>query len=298
MASGIGIACIGIAVLDRTYTLPRLPDGPGKYIGAGYEEVGGGMAATASVAVARLGGRSTWIGRTGDDATGATLRSGLAAHGVAHCPALVAPGGASPSSAVLVDAAGERILALFPGAGLVEEPRFDLGDAAAVLADPRWVVGAAHGFALARAAGLPCVLDADCGAPEVLHRLAPQADHVVFSEEGLQEFTGAAEAAAGLAIAASRLKAVLAVTLGAAGSLWWRDGAAHPLPAPRVAARDTTGCGDVFHGAYTLAIAEGAAVEAAARFATAAAALKAEAGSGWNAAPDRAAVAALLARGW
>jgi len=292
------VACIGIAVLDRTYFLPSLPGSPGKYIAGGYSEVGGGMAATAAVAVARLGGEAVWIGRSGDDATGATLRAGLAAHGVAHCPALVATGGATPSSAVLVDAAGERILALFPGAGQVEEPRFDLEGAAAVLADPRWVAGAEHGFALARAAGLPRVLDAESGAPAILHRLAPQADHIVFSQRGLHEFTGEADGAAGLAIAASRLSGVLAVTLGAAGSLWWRDGAAHPLPAPRVAARNTTGCGDVFHGAYTLAIAEGAAVEAAARFATAAAALKAKAGSGWDAVPDRAAVTALLARGW
>lgn len=93
------------------------------------------------------------------------------------------------------------------------------------------------------------------------------------------------------------LHGTLAVTLGAGGSLWWRDGAARHLLAPRVAARDTTGCGDVFHGAYALALAEGASVEAAARFATAAAALKAERGEGWAGMPDRTAVEALVQRG-
>ena len=292
------IACIGIAVLDRTYALPRLPDAPGRWMAGGYSEVGGGMAATAAVAVARLGGRGAWIGRLGDDAAGGVLRAGLAAHGVACSAALIARGGITPSSAVLVDPAGERILAVFPGAGLPEAPRFALDGAAAVLADPRWVAGAEHGFALAAAAGLPRVLDADIGAPDALHRLAPRADHVIFSQRGLVEFSGEEAPAAGLASAARRLSAVLAVTLGAAGSLWWRDGAAHPLPAPAVAARNTTGCGDVFHGAYALAIAEGAPVAQAARFATAAAALKAAAGSGWDAVPERAAVTALLARGW
>jgi sulfofructose kinase len=70
------------------------------------------------------------------------------------------------------------------------------------------------------------------------------------------------------------------------------------LGAPRVQARDTTGCGDVFHGAYALALAEGAAVEDAARLATAAAALKAERGSGWESMPDRADAEALARKAW
>ena len=53
-----------------------------------------------------------------------------------------------------------------------------------------------------------------------------------------------------------------------------------------------------FHGAYALAIAEGAAVPQAARFATAAAALKAANGNGWDGMADRAAVEALLREDW
>jgi hypothetical protein len=58
---------------------------------------------------------------------------------------------------------------------------------------------------------------------------------------------------------------------------------------------DTTGCGDVFHGAYALGLCEGMAPLEAARFATAAAALKGERARGWNGMADRAAVEALLA---
>ncbi|MBX9593520.1 MAG: ribokinase [Roseomonas sp.] len=296
--AGPRIACIGMAALDRTYRMPRLPPGPGKYVASGFSDVGGGMAATASVAVARLGGDALWVGRTGDDPAGEWLRAGLAARGVRHLPELVAPGGITPSSAVLVDPEGERILAVFPGAGLVEQPRFTLDGVAAVMADPRWPDGAAHAFALARAMGIPRVLDGEVAAGEALHRLAPMADHILFSERGLREFSGIEDPAEGLAAIATRLDAVLAVTIGAAGSLWWRHGEVQPLPAPMVHAVDTTGCGDVFHGAYALAIAEGAAVPQAARFATAAAALKAANGSGWDAAPGRAAVEALVATGW
>ncbi|WP_372623770.1 PfkB family carbohydrate kinase [Falsiroseomonas sp.] len=295
------IVCSGMAALDRAYELTALPDQPGKFIARGFREVGGGMAATAAVAVAHLGGSAAWCGRLGRDAVGATLMAKLAAHGVDTRGATLAEGGQSPTAGILVDPKGERILAVFPGAGLPEdapvEPHW-LDGAGAVLADPRWISGAERLFALAAARGLPRVLDAETSPDGVLARLAKLADHVVFSERGLAEFAGTPDAEAGLARVAPRLDATVAVTLGERGSLWWRDGAALRVPAPRVAARDTTGCGDVFHGAYALALAERMTVPEAARFATAAAALKAANGEGWDGMPDRDAVEALLREGW
>lgn len=295
------VVCAGIVVLDRVYEFETLPLRPGKHIARGYRENGGGMAATSAVAVAALGGQAAWFGRVGDDATGATLLGMLQRRGVDASGALVVPGGKTPSAGIMLDAEGERVLAVYPGANLPEDapiPDAALDGAGAVLADLRWVGGAERLFALAAARGLPRVLDAELGPPWILQRLAPLADHVVFSERGLVDFCGLEDPAAGLAAAAARLGGTLAVTLGARGSLWWREGRAVPLPAPRVQARDTTGCGDVFHGAYALALAEGAAVEQAARFATAAAALKAALGNGWEGMPHRAAVEALLREGW
>lgn len=292
------IICCGIAVLDQAWDLPALPRAPGKYIAGGLRAVGGGMAATAAVAVTKLGGRAAWCGRLGADAAGAALRDGLLRHDVDLSGVTIAREGRSPTSALLVDPEGERILAVFPGEGLPEGapvPPALVDDAAAVLADPRWVSGAERLFALAAARGLPRVLDADIAPRESLHRLAALADHVVFSQRGLVEFIGETDPARGLAVAASRLRGTLGVTLGAEGSLWWRDGTVVSVGAPRVAARDTTGCGDVFHGAYALALAEGAPVLRAARFASAAAALKAANGNGWDGMPDRAAVETMLA---
>jgi sulfofructose kinase len=295
------VVCTGIAVLDQVWELPALPEAPGKYIASRLRAVGGGMAANAAVAVAALGGEAAWCGRLGADAAGATLLAALRRHGVDTRGVTVAEGARSPNSAVLLDGEGERILAVFPGDGLPEDapiPLEVLEGAGAVLADPRWVGGAERLFALAAAHGLPRVFDADIAPREVLHRLARQAEHVIFSERGLAAFCGHPDAAAGLAEAAAMLPGQVAVTLGARGSLWWRGGRAVGLGAPRVQARDTTGCGDVFHGAYALALAEGAAVEDAARLATAAAALKAERGSGWKSMPDRAAAEALARQGW
>lgn len=299
--AGPTVVCAGMAALDQAWHLPTLPEAPGKYIAGGQRVTGGGMAATAAVAVAHLGGTAHWCGRLGDDAAGRALLEGLHRHGVGTSGATVAPGGRTPNSAILVDADGERILAVFPGAGLPADapvPPALVATAAAVLADPRWVEGAERLFALAAAHGVPRILDADIAPPETLRRLAAQADHLIFSQRGLEAFSGRANPAEGLAAAVATGAAVVAVTLGPEGSLWWEAGRARHVPAPRVKARDTTGCGDVFHGAYALAIAEGTAGAAAARFATAAAALKATRGAGWDGMPDRAAVEALLAAGW
>ena len=64
-----------------------------------------------------------------------------------------------------------------------------------------------------------------------------------------------------------------------------------------VRALDTTGCGDVFHGAYALALSEGREPLAAARFASAAAAQKAARGMGWDGMPDRCSVERMAAGG-
>ena len=295
------VACTGVAVLDRVYLFDALPLAPGKHIATGYRENGGGMAANAAVAIAALGGAAAWCGRLGDDATGKTLLAMLRRCGVSTEGATIMPGGQSPSAAISLDPQGERLLAVHLGAGLPEDapvPPAALDGARAVLADPRWVGGAEQLFALAAQRGLPRVLDADVAPPNILRRLAPQADHVIFSEQGLAAFSGDADPGTGLALAARSLDATVAVTLGARGSLWWRDGRTMALPAPSVSARDTTGCGDVFHGAYALALAERSTIEEAARFATAAAALKATRGNGWDGMPRRAEVAALLRRGW
>lgn len=283
-----------MAALDRAYELPALPARPGKYIAQGYREVGGGMAATAAVAIAHLGGAAMWCGRLGRDEVGATLLRQLAAHGVDTRGATLAEGARSPTAGILVDGEGERILAVFPGAGLPEDAPLDphwLDGAGAVLGDPRWISGTERSFALAEARGLPRVLDAETSPPGMLARLVPLADHVIFSERGLSEFAGVPDSAAALAQVAPRLRATVGVTIGARGSLWWRDGSVQRLPAPRIAARDTTGCGDVFHGAYALAIAERQPIERVLRFASAAGALRARDG----ATPDRAMVEALLA---
>lgn len=88
------------------------------------------------------------------------------------------------------------------------------------------------------------------------------------------------------------------MTLGAEGFLWREGGRERRMPAPVMTAVDTLAAGDVWHGAFARALAEGSAVAAAASFANAAAAIKCSRLGGRRGAPNRKEVEAMLARGF
>jgi sulfofructose kinase len=273
------VVCIGIAVLDQLFELARLPDRAGKHFAHGFLEVGGGPAATAAVAIARLGGQAIFWGRVGDDPAGVRIAAELEAFGVDIQGLRRVPGGRSSIAAVIVDDQAERMIVTFADPVLDPDPSWlplhRLEGAQAVLADLRWPGGAALVLKAARERELPGVLDADrTPDPAIGRALVPLASHVVFSAPGLEQATGCGDPAQGLRRAAEMTPAWLAVTLGEQGCLWLDGEQLRHQPAFRVAARDTVGAGDVFHGAFALALAEGRAIDDAVRRASAAAALK------------------------
>jgi sulfofructose kinase len=291
------IVCVGNGVLDQVYEVDVQPRAGAKTTALGFRESGGGPAATAALTIARLGGRAAWWGRVGDDTAGRHIRDELARYGVELSGMRTLPGARTVRATVIVDRSGERSI-LIDRSGMPSDAGFlaenDLTGADVLLADTRWPEGSHAALERAQHAGIPRVLDADGGSRQVLERLAKLADHIVFSDEGLTEFAGPGSAVERLARAAGRLKGVVAVTLGEAGSLWALDGQTTTVPAFAVAVRDTTGCGDVFHGAYALGILEGMRPLVAARLASAAAAVKAANGQGWDGMPDRAAIERLM----
>jgi sulfofructose kinase len=293
------VTCVGMSGLDRIMRVKAFLEGGGKLYASGYDEVGGGPAATASVAIQRLGGQARLVARAGDDATGALIRGELADHGVDVGALHLLPGAQSAASNVVVDDAGERQITHFPGHGLdVDADWFDAGSLAgsgAVLADMGWRRGAARVLALATAAGLPTVLDADLTFDPRAAELLALADHVVFSAAALEKMSGHADAERGLRWARERVRGpYVGVTVGARGYVWLAGESLHEAPGHAVRAVDTLGAGDVFHGAYALALAEGREVATAARFANAAAALKCTRASGRRGIPTRAEVDAWL----
>lgn len=106
----VRIACVGITVMDRIYYVEGLPTEGGKYVAKRYTEVGGGPAATAAVAAAKLGAQVDFIGRVGDDDTGNSLLAELESLGVNTRYTRRYTQAMSSQSAIMVDAKGERII--------------------------------------------------------------------------------------------------------------------------------------------------------------------------------------------
>jgi sulfofructose kinase len=293
-----GVWCIGHAVQDFVFAVETLPSRGTKYRARGFRAIGGGPAANAAVAIARLGGRAMLSARLGEDAAAGLVIDELEAHGV-DCDGVRRFAGAATSvSAVMVDTAGERMIVNHLDPALPREPdwlpKTLPGGIRAVLGDSRWSSGAAHGFAVARAAGIPAVLDGDIGLPQETKALG-LATHLAFSAAGLAEFTGETEPRSGLLVLRRRFPAAwCCVTLGEAGVLIATERGLDHAPGMTVDAVDTLGAGDVWHGAFALALAEGADEIAAVRFANATAALKVQNADGRAGFPTRETVEATL----
>jgi sulfofructose kinase len=261
------VAVLGYACLDHRFWVSRFPPARARTPVTAYRADLGGAGAVGAVAVARLGGDAILFGRRGDDSAGEQVEARLRAERIDTSAVRVCPGASTPVSGILIALDGERHIFPYPGERLPDDaawlPLDALEPAEAVLVDARWEAGAAKLAGAARRRELPVVLDLDQDTPEVW-RLANLATHVIADEE-VSVACGGSDA---VLKRVSDLGVWGAVTLGDAG-------VAFPggrLSAFRVAARDTTGAGDVFHGAFALALAEGQDEGYAITFASAAAA--------------------------
>src|ERR1700687_1116327 len=184
MPSAKRIICVGHAALDRIYRIEAFPREPTKVRALEHVEVGGGMAANAAVAIARLGGRAELWSRTGDDSAGATIRAGLKAERVDVRCVQSFEGARSSTSAIIVDDKGERLIIGQRDAGMpsgtswLPLERGKEGDL--VLGDLRWLEGLRATFARARKDGVPTVLDGDLGAREALPGILKLTDYAIF----------------------------------------------------------------------------------------------------------------------
>jgi len=276
------VICLGNVVADHVFRVDDVPQPPAKAQARGYKLSIGGMAANAAIAVQRLGGRGAFWGRIGDDPNGALLAEGLRAEGIDLTGLHAVPGARSPVSAVLVDRYGERAIMGFRGENLGIDPAWlplhMLAGARALLCDPRWPEGAAVALEAAERLDLPTVLDGERSETRLLIDLVPRVRYAIFSAPGLNNFAPGQKPAEALRRAvADGLTRMAAVTRGEDSTLWLLRGETRPreMKAFRIEPRDTTGAGDVFHGAFALGMAEGMDVEAALRLGSAAGALRA-----------------------
>lgn len=265
--------------MDLVFDVETLPDKPTKHFATGYREIGGGPAANGAVTVARLGGDAHLWARVGDDRWGQRIVDDLRGEGVTVDAVRRIPDSKSGVSAVMVDRAGERMIVNYSDRTLAPDPHWlplaNLTDFDAVLSDLRWPQAAVLTLQRARRSGTPGILDADLSDGDVPSAAAEAASHIIFSQPALARWSGMGDPAAGLRWAVRLFGGWVAVTAGRNGAFWTRDGKTiHHQPAFAVATVDTLGAGDVFHGAFATALAEGQNEAESLRWAAAAAALK------------------------
>jgi ribokinase len=300
------VVVVGSTNTDMTVRVPHLP-APGETVGGGdFRVTGGGKGANQAVAAARAGASVVFVTALGTDDIGDGALDSLAAEGIDVRFVRRVPGAPSGIALILVDDAGENVIAVAAGANAALRPEHveaiaatvEPGDAVLVqLEIPQRTVEAAVTLAQRRRARL--ILNPAPARPLSGSVLA--AVSVLTPNE--HEAAALADLGAGI-VDPARLAAALRdrgvadvlVTLGAAGVLVSGSAGSQRVPAFAVDAVDTTAAGDVFNGALAVALIEGLALPDAARFANAAAAISVTRPGARASAPRRAEIDEWLRR--
>ena len=281
-ARRLDVLAVGLNSIDLLAVIDGHPAANAKTQMLGYAELPGGQSASAASAMARLGLKTGYIGRIGDDDFGRRGLDSLRAEGVDVAHVITVPGATSQFAVVLVDRlSGTRTVVWNRHPGLAMSP--DDVPAAAVHAarvlhvDCHETATVAAAAAEARRAGTRTVVDVEKvrpGTDELLRHI----DVIIAAETFPTEYTGVTDLGAALAkLQDTTGSPVACVTLGEEGSLCRAGGCEIRTPAFRVNVVDSTGAGDVFRAGFIAGWLHGgehADLEDALRWANAVAAMK------------------------
>jgi sugar/nucleoside kinase (ribokinase family) len=254
----------------------------------------GGQAATAAVALARLGWRVEYIGRFGGDDLGRLGLDSLARGGVAIEHVVRCAEATSRFAIVLVDQeTGDRTVLWDRHPALTMDaadvPDEAIARARVVLMDATDMAAAVSVATRARRLGVRTVVDVEHVQPGV-EMLLRNIDVIIAAEAFPCAMTGISETGAALAaLQRDTGAAIVCMTLGAKGSLARCNGIEIRTPAYAVNVVDTTGCGDAFRAGFIAGWLEqggNAEVEHCLRYANAVAALNGRAVGAQTAAPS------------
>ncbi len=293
---------LGIVTVDDLLYAERYPEAESKVAVHQRLRQGGGLTGTALVAAARLGSRCAYAGVLDDGEMSSVIRGILTAEGIdlsfVHPRLKRKP----IHSTIIVDEQTqsrtiffEKDPAPYDGA---DWPDAELIRSARVLfLDHDHAERGIRAAGIARAAGIPIVADYERNEGPGFADLLALTDHPILSRDFATRLTGEADPVRALHAVWTEQRETAVVTCGDQGC-WALDrtmnGTPQHLPAFRVTVVDTTGCGDVFHGAYASALARGLGLTERLTFAAAAAALKARVPGGQAGIPTRAQVEAFV----
>ena len=253
---------VGLNATDTLIILSHFPAYAGKVPFEQELMSPGGQVASAMVTCAKMGLRVKYIGTVGDDERGKIQMSSLEGSGINLEDVEIRKNCANQTAYIMIDrSTGERtVLWSRPGC-LRLEPKSITPEkilAARLLhIDAHDTPAVEKAAAIAHEAGMPVTVDVDTiyhGFDKVL----PHVTHLIASSEFPTQWTNERDPFRALEMIQTEYKMpVAAMTLGAHGSLARANKRFYYSPAFVVNCLDTTGAGDVFHGAFCYAVLQG-----------------------------------------
>ncbi len=293
------ITAVGLCVLDHLFLTDGFSGEEGTYRCDEYHIDGGGMAATALCAAARLGSETRLFSRIGDDPNGEYIIRGLKEFGVDTSGVVTCTDVKSWTVVILIDKnTGEKqfyldkIQRLYHKDILIDVSRLD--GTGVLLLDGHWMEAALQAGEWAVGRGIPVVGDFK-GIYEGLAELLQYVTYPIMPDFFAREFTGEEDIPDILRALKSMCRGVPILTQGAEGGVYLEDGDVRQYRSFPVEVVDTTGAGDAFHGAFCHFLSQGYELAECLTLSSAVGALNCRAMGGRKALPDRAELNAFLA---
>lgn len=239
-----------------------------------FDIQGGGPVSTGLVTLSRLGAKVGYIGKVGDDQWGKIIQQEFVKYGVDISHLTVERGGRSNCSFVLVEAStGERAFMIFPSdtlpVELSQEEEEYIRNSRMLFLDGNNGQVIIEAAKIAKENDILVFIDG-----LAIGKLRELVDIAICGEKMAYRITGSTHPEEALEKLYQEEYGILGITLGPRGSIFKEGKRIYRQAAFKVDVVDTTGAGDVFHGAFAYGILQGWSLEKTAEFASAISALK------------------------
>ena len=272
------IYSVGSIFLDHIIKIESFPKNPIKIIAKGIEKRLGGSAAVASFTIKKLGQKTAFVGRLGDDDASKFLIGELNKFKVIHKDSIVIRGAQSSQSYVYEDTRGERLLAAFNEKKLLHNkklPKISFTKNNTYMTDLRWIEATLYVAKNCKKKNLIQVVDLDNYKLNAkVKQIVDLSSYPIFSETGVFEYTKIKSIIGSLKKMYSKKNKFYAITAGEKGVYWIENGSIFNCKPPKIKVIETNCAGDVFHGAFAAFIHQKHSVMDSMKLATATASLK------------------------